>query len=265
MKLQYNDREHAYWLDGKRCKSVTQVAKVFDNNFALTRWLQRQVAIGMAQSVDLVEAVAAHVEDPKKLDELADEAREVAGANRAARRGTAAHRITELVDQGKEVVPTELSRSIMTTWTASINAAGLTVIPELMERIVVYPDRRICGRFDRGMRRADGELVIVDLKSGQQALRHPHAIALQLALYVNAPFMAGDLPAEGGVTDLFEPLPDFNREEGYVVHLPEHGDPMVAVFDLKKAWEMIEECAWRVLDWRDRKDLIIEVIPVTKF
>jgi hypothetical protein len=80
MKLKYNDEQHAYWLDGKRCKSVTTVAKIPDDLYRLQMWEKRQVAIGLATSHDLLEAVAAHVDDDDYLNGLCEKAKELAGA-----------------------------------------------------------------------------------------------------------------------------------------------------------------------------------------
>ena len=41
MHLKYNDRQHAYWLDGSRCKGVTTVAKIPDDTYNLDQWRKR--------------------------------------------------------------------------------------------------------------------------------------------------------------------------------------------------------------------------------
>jgi hypothetical protein len=48
VKLRYDDKQHAYWLDGRRCKGVTTVAKIPEDTYRLSLWSQRQVAIGVA-------------------------------------------------------------------------------------------------------------------------------------------------------------------------------------------------------------------------
>lgn len=258
MKLRYDDQSHAYWLDGVRCKSVTTVAKIPDDTYNLEQWGNRQVAIGLAMKPDLVQAVAAHVEDRDKLNELCQQAREIAGANDASRRGTAAHRITELHDQGKDVIATELATSILASWTEVLDAAGLEVVPEWMERIVVFPEHRICGKFDRIVRRKrDGALVIADLKTGERAIKYPHSIAVQMALYANAPAVAAELPPSGGTTEDFSPLPDgLDRNVGYIIHIPEMGTASVAEVDIAGGWEVARDVCFPVLRWRKRGDLV---------
>jgi hypothetical protein len=258
VKLAYNDQAHAYHLDGRRCKSVTTVAKIPDDTYNLEKWGMRQVALGLAQNRGLVEAVAAHAEDRDKLNELCEQAKAIAGANDASRRGTAAHRITELHDQGKNVIQTELATSILASWQEVLDAAGLEVVPEWMERIVVYPEHYICGKFDRILRRrSDGALVIADLKTGERAIKYPHSIAVQMALYANAPLVAGDMPPSGGSTTEFEPLPaELDRATGYIIHIPEMGTASVAEVDIAGGWDIAQEVCFRTLAWRKRTDLV---------
>ena len=78
MRLKYDDKWHSYWLDGRRCKCVTTVAKIPDDTYSLDQWRKRQVAIGMAMSPPLVERAAAHFDERDKVDEVAEEAMLVA-------------------------------------------------------------------------------------------------------------------------------------------------------------------------------------------
>ncbi len=271
MKLRFDERNHGYWLDGKRCKSVTTVAKIPDDLYRLQQWEKRQVAIGLASSKDLLQAVAAHSNDADVLNGLCDKAKEVAGANRGATRGTAAHRITELSDQGHHIIPSDLATSILGSWKDVLLTAGLEVIPELMERVVVFPEQRLCGKFDRICRmRVVGigsicsahqvpmvtcprcnpsTLVMVDLKSGDRAIQYPHAIAVQLALYANAPFMAGPLDAKGQ-TEVFEPLPALRKDYAIVIHIPEVGKAQAVKIDIAQGWATAQEICFPTIRWR---------------
>ncbi len=248
MKLRYDDQQHGYWLDGKRCKGVTSVAKIPDDLFRLQQWSQRQVAIGLASSPDLVQAVAAHADDWKLLNNLCDKAKEVAGANRGATRGTAAHTITENHDLGKDVIKTELAVSILAQWKLVLAAAGLTVVPGWIERIVVFPEQRICGTFDRICIQGDNA-VMVDLKSGENAIKYPHAIAIQLAMYANAPLMAGSLNAKGETTE-FEPMPPIRKDYGMVIHIPEVGKASAVKVDIEQGWKAAQEICFPTIKWR---------------
>lgn len=251
MKLQVIDTEtrHDYFLDGRKCSGVTTLAKAPDNTWGLDRWNERMVAIGVASRPDLVESIAAHVDDKEKMNEFCGLAKEEAKANRGSRRGTAAHRVTERVDAGEEVIATPLATTVAADWTAIMDAAGLEVIPEYMERVVVYPHLHLAGKFDRIARTRKGRLVIVDLKTGQNAVDYPHAIAVQLALYANAPLMAGVLDLHGETTE-FGPLPDVDKRWGVVIHLPEDGAPRAVKIDIEAGWETAQKICFPILKWR---------------
>jgi hypothetical protein len=259
VKLTYNDRQHAYWLDGKRCKSVTAVAKVPEDTNGLTNWIKRQIVTGMALTPRLVENAAAHHQDREQLDAIAEEAMAAAGANDKAARGTAAHRITESHDTGAFVVDTSLSAQVLAHWPTLLARHGLEVVPELIERVVVHPEHRIAGRFDRIVRCPDGALRVLDLKTGDKAVRYPHSMAVQLALYANAPLFAvmneaGTEATEFDDTQHFDPRIDWHK--GYVVHLPAEGEPRVYEVDLEAGWQCFTEVILPTYRWRERKDLV---------
>lgn len=260
MKLTYNDRQHAYWLDGKRCRGATTVAKIPDDTYSLDQWRKRQVAIGMSLSPLLVERAAAHYDDKEILNEIAEEAMTAAKSHEAADRGTAAHRITERIDLAELVIDTPLAQAVRAAWTRALEDADLEIVPEYIERIVVYPDLRIAGRFDRiARRRSTGELVMLDLKTGAGAIRYPHAIACQLAIYVNAPLLAGPIPNDGGSIEQFEPMPELDLERAYVVHMPSDDEVSVVPIDIAAGWWAVEHICFPTLEWRARRDLVIDV------
>ena len=256
MKLRYRDDVHAYWLDGMRCRSVSAVAKIPDDTYALNAWAKRMVAVGMATRPDLADAVAAHHDDRDKLDELVEVAIEAAKANDASRKGTAKHRITERHDGGESILMTPLAEQTIAAWSGLLEAHGLEVVPELIERVAVWPDDRISGRFDRGLRDRQGRLVIADLKTGDRVVDYPHAIAVQLALYAYAPLLAGPIQPAGGETTVFEPMPDFRKDVGYVLHLPDEGSPTLLEVDIAAGWECFQTAIRPTLAWRKRDGLI---------
>jgi hypothetical protein len=258
VKLTYNDDQHAYWLDGRRCKSVTTVAKIPDDTYALEQWRKRMVAVGMAISPPLVERAAAHYDDRDQLDRIAEEAMVAAKSHEAAGRGTAAHRITERIDLGQTVIDTPLAQAVQEAWATALDAAGLEIIPEFVERIVVYPEHRIAGRFDRICRRQmDQQLMVVDLKTGDNAVRYPHSIAVQLAMYANAPLLAGPIPNGGGTTQTFESLPaELDRDTGIVIHMPAENRAEVVEIDIAAGQKAVEKIIFPALTWRARSDLV---------
>jgi len=267
MRLTYNDESHAYWLDlgdgrGKqRCKGLSRAAKVPDDMYAIEMWNDRMLAVGMALRPDLVERAAAHYDDRNKLEVIAREAKDAAKAFMAQHKGTAAHAIVEKADRGQLIIATEFSEATVKSWNRALDDYGLEPVVGMSERIVVYPELLICGRWDTLRRyRRDGKLKVVDLKTGEKADRYPHAHSIQLGCYANAPLLAGPL-SDGveGWTEDFEPLPaDLDRETGYVVHMPEPGEAQVLPIDIGAGFEMFQRHIVSedgIYAWRKREDL----------
>lgn len=261
MKLSYNDKKHQYWLtqgsSKKRCKSVTALAKIPDDEFHLTAWKMRMVAVGLAKSKHLLESVAAHHSDKSKLNDLVEQAMDAAGAGEAAERGTTTHRVAERADKGEAIIETETSIKVRENWEKVLRDAQLTVVPELTERAIVYPDRLLCGKFDRILRRADGTLVLADLKSGQNAVAFPHSVAIQLALYANAPLIAAPFDGLDGETEIFEPLPnELDRRTALIIHMPSPDKPAeIHEVNILAGWKAVNQIIWPTLEWRGRRDL----------
>ncbi len=257
-ELRYNDKTHAYYIDGARAKGVTTAAKIPDSTHALDKWKMRNVVVGMATTPALVERAAAHYDERDLLDEIAEEALQAARANEAATRGSAAHRITERHDLAEMVVDTPYSIAVRAAWDKAIADAGLSMLPQYVERIVLYPDLMLAGTFDRlATRRINGERVVVDLKTGENAIKYPHSMAIQMALYANAPIIAGKIPPGGGTTTDFAEMPHVNKSVGYVVHMP--GDEttvQVHSVDIAAGWEAAQQIVFPTWAWRDRSDLI---------
>lgn len=276
MRLTYNDRQHAYWLDGKRCKGVTTVAKIPDDRYRLELYGKRMVAAGMATNPVLVKRAAAHHDDRDQLDIIAEEALVAAKAMDAAGLGTAAHRVTERIDLGQDWIDTPEHRHIEQQWTTALKTAGLEIIPEYTEQIVVYPDNLVCGRFDRICRVVDpaplhaagydvhtGDLVVVDLKTGDGAIRYPHSTCIQLGLYAHAPLVAVDLTRDkkgNEVTETFKPLPSgLHPAVGVIVYLPAEGDAEVYGLDIAAGWDTARNICFPTIAWRKANGLVAKV------
>jgi hypothetical protein len=263
-RLSFSSKAHAYWLTtddsdkAKRTKGVTTLAKVLEDNYSITQWLKRNVAAGMGMRPDLVERAAAHYDDRDELDGIAEEALTAAKAHEAAARGTAVHRITERIDLEQMIVDSPIARQVQAAYANALADAGLEVIPDYVERAVVYPDVPLAGTFDRIFRRKlDGALVLGDIKTGARALQYPHAIAIQLALYANAPWLAGKL-SDKGVTETFSAMPGVDKRNAYIVAMP--GDDLenvqVRPVDIAAGWEAASKLVFPILEWRARTDLV---------
>lgn len=248
MRLKYNDSNHSYFLDGKRCKGVTTCAKIGTDTYSLEQWKLRQVIVGtLALKLDPVLADGEPITVESALN--------AAGTHLAAEAGTAAHTVTERSDRGEELTDKDEQRKAQ-HWKEALASAGLQIVPDLMERVIVHPEQRICGRFDRLARRiSDGKLVIVDLKNGNSALRYPHSVATQMAMYVNAPLMGGYWDGASGETEEFEPLPgDLDKNTGYMVHLPDDGEVAVYGVNVLLGWKVCQQVIFPALRWQATKN-----------
>lgn len=281
MKLTYKDSTHVYRLTideadvaqfpgavavkSRQCKSVTKIAKIPEDTYNIEKWQQRMVAEGLAISPHLLESVASHRGDRAKVNELCEAAMVAAGTDVASETGTTAHRVTELVDAGRELVPTPNTLRVARTWKNLLDAAGLQMDATLMERVVIYPVQRICGKFDRFARVLEGgavaqaypqlvgKLVVADLKTGKDPMKYPHGIVTQLATYANAPVMAELWDGTDGEATEFEPLPaDLDRDHGLVVHLTEDAAAVYEV-DIALGWRCVERIIFPTIRWRDFK------------
>ena len=252
-KLTYDADKHSYWLDGKRCKSISAVAKIPDDDWNLSQWRQRMVLLGVARNPTLAEQAAAHHDDKKLLNQLVEEALTVARAHDAAGMGTASHRIAERVDLNLPVVETAHGTAVTTAWRKALEATGLEVVPEFVERIVVHPPHLIAGRFDRLVYDTCAQkLRVLDLKTGATAMNYPHAIACQLALYAQAPLMA-ELDGEGGTTEKFRRMPEVDLEVGLVVHMPNEQEAVVYEVDIAAGWQTVTKVILPTIEWRKVK------------
>lgn len=266
-KLIYNDSTHAYWLDGRRVKSVTAVAKMVSDSFALDQWRKRQVAIGMMLEPRLAERVAVDPDNKETVDAVAEEAMKIAGAHHAADRGTQRHRASELADTGG-VLLTDQQRADAAAWAATIEHHGITILPEYVEGFAIWPQYGVVGRFDRiGL--LDGRPVIIDLKSGENAVKYPQSTAAQLALYGRAPLISARASTAGDKTTVTEwtetPL-GLDLMNGYVILL---GDDMeigeLWRIDIAHGW-LGAQHALNLVNWRKQHnygaELAQPVVPL---
>ena len=255
--LSYSDSAHAYWLDGKRCKGVTTIAKIPDDTYNLEQWAKRQVALGMALDPALSERALAHHDDKHELGGVAADAMRAAKSHDATSRGTAVHRILERHDLQENIIDTPASKALRAAYDKALAGAGLEVVPEYIERIVVHPALNVAGRFDRLFRRRrDGKFVIGDIKSGTSAVKYPHSTSIQLAMYANAPLMAVGIPREGGKTEDFEKMPEkLDLKSGYIVHAPDENTVEIVKIDIARAWKIATKSIFPILEWRALTDL----------
>lgn len=239
---------------------ATTFCKSISDTFVLSQWGARMAIKGLAMRPDLYALTAATgLDDRDKLNSIVEDAKAAAGAKSAASLGTALHSFTEQVDRGENpVVPDPWDKDV-SAYTALVQAAGITFLPDHVERIVVVDTYGVAGTFDRiGQLTKDltvklptrtvvlkaGTWVIVDLKTGRDLSYGMNEISTQLALYANADAMWN------GETGEYEKLPDLNRDVALVIHLPvgKAKAELIGV-DIKVGWQAAQLCA-HVRDWR---------------
>lgn len=238
-----------YVIDGIAYQRVTTLAGMLEARQALERWKVRQVGRGLALRQDLLAKVAACPEDDKtRLDAICEQALEAAAGSKGANLGDALHEMTARLDVGEDFTP-------MPPWDADIKAyqellhdAGISIIPQLVEKTVVLSDFKVAGTFDRIVM-VKGRYYILDLKTGRDLSYGWLSIAVQLACYAHAGHIwdwdAGK-PRE---------MPVVDQHRALVVHLPA-GTATAAlhVVDIGAGWEAAK-AALSVKEWRVRKNL----------
>jgi hypothetical protein len=229
---------------------ATTFAKSVSDTFGLTKWMLRMGGLGLAQRQDLLLGIAAaDASDSRTLDRIMAEAKDHAGAMSGANIGTALHSFTEAVDRGESpVVPAPWDADVA-AYVQAVAAAGLEIIPEHIEQIVVIPKLQVAGTLDRIVRTSDGRLVIADLKTGKDVSFAMGEIAVQLALYAAAAYTFN--PATGEL----DAMPVVDQAEALVFHAPAgKGRCDVLSVDITAGRQMFDTIE-TVRSWRKRRDL----------
>lgn len=260
MILKYSAKAHGYWLDGRRCKSPSAVAKVPDDSSSLDKWRRRQTARGIALRPDLTTRIATATND-RDLDDICEEAMNAAGASISRDRGTAIHRITEIIDEGSNLLETPEVKEIRRTWQQLLTDNQLTIVTA--EGVIAHPDLLIAGRFDRIVEHTPTRRrFILDIKTGTSAAKYLHAHAIQLWLYASAPHIA---TGPGGDTDYqinnsdWQPLTGIDQNVGLIAHLPADAPPAVIPVDIAAGRDCFHKVIQPTWAWRARTDLQTEL------
>lgn len=223
---------------------VSTLAKTLDDQSGLMKWMQGQVALGIAKRADLYAlAKSCSPDDKETLRDVCSQAMEAAEASAARNKGTALHSFTEAIDAGHDVdVPAEYVADI-TAYKAAMEP--LEVV--MSERFVVVDHLETAGSFDRLVRLPNGQHAIADIKTGKDAALYANATAAQMACYARGQLYD---PATGRR----EPLPgDVNTSLGLLIHLPA-GAGACAIYkvDLDFGW-VLAQVGREVRDMRRRK------------
>lgn len=198
----------------------TTYIDVLEDKYALQKWTQRMVALGLASRADLLLSVSAHREDKRQLDRICDDAREAAAASAKATTGTALHALTELIDRGQELPP-GLPPNVLASL-EKYREATADFTATHIEQFCVQDMLKIGGTPDRVVKHGK-KRYIADLKTGSiewGVLK----IAMQLAVYARSKTYDVATGTRGSH--------DAEIDRGLVIHLPAVDDPADARCDL---------------------------------
>ena len=216
----------------KSWQRVTNFVKMTDDTYHLELWKQRNVAKGIAILVDTGRITLAQLAkldvraDRDRLNKITEAAQDAAEAYKNADEGTALHTSAELAlyaggDLNK--VPTHHRRKIG-MYLDALAANGLTLVPNMIERVTVSLKYDCAGKFDLITRMGDGSNVMTDLKTGDSVDLSMPSIAAQLECYQRGVNEHGIFNGRNYDTDL-KVRDDF----GLVIHLPSTRDEVSVI------------------------------------
>lgn len=206
---------------------VTNFVKNADDDYFLKLWVQRNILKGVAILSQtrpnlMAELAASSVKaDKDRLNNIADKAIDAADAYAMAEEGTALHASTELVDfaGGDLNRAPERHRPRMRQYLDALAVNGLTVLPDMIERVTASTRYEVAGKFDRIFGLRDGSAVIGDLKTGDSLDLSFPSIAAQLDCYADGVNGTGIFNGRGYDTGL-----KVRTDFAIVVHLPSTRD-----------------------------------------
>jgi hypothetical protein len=244
------------WVAGG-LQSMTNLASSISDTKALMDWTVRQVLIGIGLHPDLASEIRrvvwsakeegadfqnlrAHKALTEALDDLAERAKDISGANAARDAGIVRHDVWEVVGKTTAYTGTEQINGEIQVLQELLDEHGLEVIPEYVERTVRNISVRAAGRFDNIlMSRKSGRLYMADLKTKRKPFWSMLEIDAQLAGYAYSDYMLD-------ATTLSEYLIGPRRlgvdlDVGVVLHMPSDGSrPWLRKADLVEGWKTLQ-------------------------
>lgn len=234
---------------GKKAKSYTRpstLAGILPGKDGLMNYHSYTAVGGTLFRPELRNLVGAYwpptEENKGEINKLMAELRDAGGASLGAKNGTALHASTVNLDEGRPVVDydPEITADLK-AYQEFMKAAGLEIIPGLIECTIVLEKYGVAGSADRIVRK-DGKLYIFDLKTGKHLGFGEWAV--QLALYSRGESLYD------WDTETHEDMPEVDQDSGLVLHLPfGKAKPTLYVVDLVKGWEAAQQAmaihAWR--------------------
>jgi hypothetical protein len=238
---------------------ATTVAKALDDTSNLAAWGKRMTALGLASRPDLLAMIqTTDATDKKALDRLCESASEAGGATARRDLGTALHKMFEQSCVTPGYKPPATYQADITAIHQALREAGLQVVDECSELMVVIDKHQIAGMADLIVERiSDGELFIADLKTGSSVQYGALGWAIQLSIYANADNIYIQGAAVDGSEDLRAPMPLVNKQQAFIIHCePESGSCDLHTLNIERGFQALE-CAMEVREWRKARQLLV--------
>jgi hypothetical protein len=238
---------------------ATTIAKALDDTSNLAAWGKRMTALGLAVRPDLLAMVqTTDAADKKALDRLCESASEAGGATARRDLGTALHKMFEQSCITPGYQPPATYAADITAIHQTLRKAGLQVVDECSELMVVIDKHQIAGMADLIVKRiSDGELFIADLKTGSSVQYGALGWAIQLSIYANADNIYIQGAAVDGSEDLRAPMPAVNKAQAFIIHCePESGSCDLHTLNIERGFQALE-CAMEVREWRKARQLLV--------
>jgi len=237
---------------------ATTFAATIAEQYALRVWKERQVVWGLSRRPDLLTLAStiSGPEDKKALGAIVEEAHIAAGTQAKANRGTSIHRACQASELGRHhEVPEEL-RPHVAGFFQAVRDAGLELLPEYVERVVIVERYHVAGQLDNLVRCPDGKLRVLDKKTGRMDYSDVE-FAVQQAVYAHADAMFNY--AHGR----YEPAPEIATDYAILAHIdPDTGHCELLRINIEWGWLWARTCA-EVMDIRKTKHVITPYVPET--
>lgn len=237
---------------------ATTFAATIAEQYALRVWKERQVVWGLARRPDLITMAStiSGPEDKQALGEIVTEAHIAAGTDGRANRGKAVHRACQASEAGRHhEVPDEL-RPHVAGFFQAVGAAGLELMSEYVERVVIVDRYHVAGQFDNLVRCPDGKIRVLDKKTGRMDFSDTE-FAVQQALYAHADAVFNY------ETGRYEALPEIATDYAILAHIdPDTGHCELLRINIEWGWLWARTCA-EVMDIRKTKSVITPYVPET--
>jgi hypothetical protein len=246
-------------------QSATNLAGSIVESRQLGIWERRKTQIGLALRPDLAEQQAILINKALlngfnfaesrlqgegstaegnaiavELDRIHAEAKQSAGGNLAAQRGTNRHDVWEARAQTGHLLGTPAVNEQIERLEQLLEEKHLRRVPGLQERVVRNVALRAAGKFDDVLQTTEniyfpsvgevpgvipaGTLLMADLKTKQRSYYSWLEVRIQLAVYATAEWMLADHPL-GGLGYAPGPKTRVNQQWGVVLWAPSNGEP----------------------------------------